>query len=121
MAGHQARYGRFAALAAASILAACSGGAGGGRGPSEHLADRSAAAGDFETAAALYHQAFEANPQSVDALVGLGRSYAGMGEYARAQQVLTEASRASRTTRACCSRSPGWSSGQGRRSRRSTS
>ena len=34
-----------------------------------------------------------ANPNSVDALVGLGRSYAGMGQYARAEQALNEANR----------------------------
>ena len=73
--------------------AACSGVPGGGRGPSARLADRSAAAGDFQTAAALYDQAYEANPKSVDALVGLGRSYAGNGQFSRAEQALNEANR----------------------------
>ena len=55
------------------------------------LADRSADAGDFQTAAAFYQQAFDANPRSVEALVGLGRSYTGLGQYARAEQALVEA------------------------------
>ena len=57
------------------------------------LAERSADAGDFQTAETLYRQAFESNPGSVEALVGLGRSYAGLGQYARAEQALNEAKR----------------------------
>ena len=91
------RYGRLAAgVAALSLVAACSGGAGGFKGAggaSTHLAARSADAGDYQTAEALYRQAFEANPNSVEALLGLGRSYAGMGQYARAEQALNEANR----------------------------
>ena len=83
--------GRLAGVAAVALLAGCAGGAGGGG--SSHLADRSADAGDYQTAAALYRQEFDANPRSVDALVGLGRSYAGMGQYARAEQALSEAGR----------------------------
>ena len=55
------------------------------------LAERSANAGDFQTAAAFYQQAFDDNPRSVEALVGLGRSYTGLGQYARAEQALVEA------------------------------
>ena len=36
------------------------------------LADRAATGGDYQTSATLYRQAFEANPKSLDALVGLG-------------------------------------------------
>jgi Flp pilus assembly protein TadD len=94
MARFHGACGRLAAgLAAASILGACSAGMSDGRGSSGRLADRSADAGDFQTAAALYGQAFESNPNSVDALIGLGRSYAGMGQYTRAEQALSEANR----------------------------
>lgn len=86
--------GLFAGLAAASILGACSGGLGtGGAGSPTRLAERSADAGDFQTAATLYQQAFDRNPGSVEALVGLGRSYAGLGQFSRAEQALEEANR----------------------------
>ncbi len=78
------------------LLGGCAGGMSGGEtapGSPLRLADRAAAAGDFETSAALYTQAFDANPKSVDALVGLGRSYSGLGQHARAEQALLEASR----------------------------
>ena len=88
-------YARLAAGLTIVSLAACSGGTGSVRGTSTRLADRSAEAGDYETAEALYRQAFDANPKSVEALVGLGRSYAGMGQYARAEQALNEAQRRS--------------------------
>lgn len=58
-----------------------------------HLAERAAEAGDFQAAAGLYQQTFDANPGSVEALVGLGRSYAAMGQYSRAEQALLEANR----------------------------
>ena len=83
------------AVLAASLLAACAGGPGAGDrapGSPSRLADRAAASGDFATSATLYRQAFDANPNSLDALVGLGRSYAGLGQYARAEQALLEAS-----------------------------
>ena len=67
------------------------------------LADRSADAGDFQTAATFYQQAFDDNPQSVEALVELGRSYTGLGQYARAEQALVEAQTGGRATRRCCS------------------
>ena len=68
-------------------------GQAGGGGSSSRLAERSADAGDYQTAEALYRQAFQADPNSIEALVGLGRSYAGMGQYARAEQALNEANR----------------------------
>ncbi len=84
--------GLAGSLALASTLGACSSpGMGAKSGSPTRIADRSADAGDFETAAAFYQQAFDANPKSVEALVGLGRSYAGMGQYARAEQALMEA------------------------------
>ena len=79
MSEMNARYGRLITLlAAGSLLGACSDGmTASGKGSSVRLADRSADAGDFQTAAAFYQQAFDANPRSVEALVGLGRSYTG--------------------------------------------
>lgn len=78
-----------------SLLAGCAGGtmAPGENAPGSplRLADRASASGDFETASVLYRQAFDANPNSVDALAGLGRSYAGLGQYERGEQALLEA------------------------------
>src|SRR5687767_160311 len=93
MSEMNARYGRLITLlAAGSLLGACAQGTGaGGKGSSVRLAERSADAGDFQTAATFYQQAFDANPRSVEALVGLGRSYTGLGQYARAEQALVEA------------------------------
>jgi Flp pilus assembly protein TadD len=93
MSETNARYGRLITLlAAGSLLGACAQGMGGsGKGSSVRLAERSADAGDFQTAATFYQQAFDANPRSVEALVGLGRSYTGLGQYARAEQALVEA------------------------------
>ena len=84
----------FAGVAALSLLGACAGGGGlgkAGSGSSGRLAARSAAAGDYASAAAFYQQEFDKNPNSVDALVGLGRSYTGLGQYSRAQQALLAA------------------------------
>ncbi|MCB1404565.1 MAG: tetratricopeptide repeat protein, partial [Rhodobacteraceae bacterium] len=84
----------LAALAAATFLTACSGGPGagiGGSGSSMSLAEKAMSAGDYGTAANLYQQAFDANPRSVDPLVGLGRSYTGLGQFSRAEQALLEA------------------------------
>jgi Flp pilus assembly protein TadD len=89
-----AHYARLAAgLAAASLIGACSSGGLGQAGPGSpaRLAQRSADAGDFESAAAFYQQAYTANPNSVEALVGLGRSYTGLGQYSRAEQALVAA------------------------------
>lgn len=86
--------GILTALMAASVLSACSGGLGNGMGASPtRLAERSADAGDFQTAATLYQQAFDRNPKSVEALIGLGRAYAGLGQFSRAAQALDEANR----------------------------
>lgn len=83
-----------AGLAALSLLGACNGGLGGaGAASPSRLAERSADAGDFQTAATLYQQAFDADPTSVEALVGLGRAYAGLGQFSRAEQALNEANR----------------------------
>jgi len=84
----------FAGVAALSLLGACAGSGGlgkAGSGSSGRLAARSAAAGDYASAAAFYQQEFEKNPNSVEALVGLGRSYTGLGQYSRAQQALLAA------------------------------
>ena len=59
--------------------------------PSLRLADRAAAQGEHETAATLYQNAFSSNPDSVDALVGLGRSYRHLGQSRRGEQALREA------------------------------
>ena len=93
MSETNARYGRLITLlAAGSLLGACAQGMGeSGKGSSVRMADRSADAGDFQTAATFYQQAFDDNPRSVEALVGLGRSYTGLGQYARAEQALVEA------------------------------
>ena len=55
------------------------------------LADRAAEQGDHETAATLYRNAFSSNPDSVDALVGLGRSYRHLGQSRRGEKALREA------------------------------
>ena len=93
MSEKHARYGRLITLlAAGTLLGACSQSTGGGGpGSTTRLAERSANAGDFQTAAAFYQQAFDENPKSVEALIGLGRSYTGLGQYARAEQALVEA------------------------------
>lgn len=88
--------GRAVAVTAFLILSACAGGAGGGGSEaalSLRLADRAVAGGDFQTAATFYRQAFEQNPRSREALVGLGRAYSGMGQHVRGEQALLEASR----------------------------
>jgi cytochrome c-type biogenesis protein CcmH/NrfG len=84
----------LAVLAAATFLTACTGTTGkgiGGSGSSLSLAGKAMSAGDYGTAASLYQQAFDANPRSVDPLIGLGRSYTGLGQYSRAEQALLEA------------------------------
>jgi Flp pilus assembly protein TadD len=58
---------------------------------SMRLADSAAAQGDHETAATLYRQEFTANPDSIDALLGLGRSYRNLGQTQRGEQALREA------------------------------
>ncbi len=91
------RSNRTRSTAAAAVLALLAGCAGGPMGPgngsssSTSLADRAAAAGDYNTSASLYQTALDANPRSVAPLVGLGRSYTGLGQYARAEQALLEA------------------------------
>lgn len=55
------------------------------------LADSAAAQGDHETAATLYRREFAANPDSIDALVGLGQSYRNLGQTRRGEQALREA------------------------------
>jgi Flp pilus assembly protein TadD len=86
-----ARRGRMAALvAAASLVAACAQEAG-NSASSLRVAERAAQGGDHETAATLYRQAFDADPRSIEALVGLGQSYGAMGQTARAEQALLEA------------------------------
>ena len=74
MTRFQTHTGRLAAgVAVAAILSGCAGGAPGAGGAAPaRLAARSAEAGDYQTAETLYRQAFEADPNSVDALVGLG-------------------------------------------------
>ena len=90
MARFPKRYARLAAGAAAvSLLGACAD----GHGSPARLAERSADAGDYQTAETLYREAFDRDPNSIDALIGLGRSYAGMGQYNRAEQALNEANR----------------------------
>lgn len=62
-----------------------------GEPSSLRLADRAADQGDYETAATLYRNEFTENPDSVDALVGLGRSYRNLGQTNRGEQALREA------------------------------
>ena len=83
-------------LAAAFALSGCAAindqfGGGDTAPPSLRLADRAAEQGDHETAATLYRNAFSSNPDSVDALVGLGRSYRHLGQSRRGEQALREA------------------------------
>lgn len=96
MAAKAPRYEHLiASLAALLILSGCAGDLGrfGVTRPDSTLsiASRAADAGDYETSARLYRQAFDANPKSIDALAGLGRSYAGLGQFARGEQALLEA------------------------------
>ena len=89
-----ARYGRLIALlagglAARGLLAGRPARAAGLAGAGWPTARPTPATS--QTAAAFYQQAFDANPNSVEALVGLGRSYTGLGQYARAEQALVEA------------------------------
>jgi Flp pilus assembly protein TadD len=90
MPDFQRRAGLLAVLAAMAISGCASGPFSRGPEPGSplRLAERAAAAGDHQTSATLYRQAFEADPRSIDALVGLGRSYAGLGQFARAEQAL---------------------------------
>ena len=60
----------------------------------------------MHSAAAFYQQAYDENPRSVEALVGLGRSYTGLGQYSpRAEQALLAArvAAAERPARCCSS------------------
>ena len=84
------------AICVVAALAGCSGVTDGFGGredepPSLRLADRAADQGDFETAATLYRREFADNPDSVEALVGLGRSYRNLGQANRGEQALREA------------------------------
>lgn len=49
--------------------------------------------GDYPEAARLYERAVAADPRSVPALVGLGRTYASMGQFERAKNALENAER----------------------------
>jgi Flp pilus assembly protein TadD len=99
MSGNHARVRRLpVSLAAILILGACNGmpgKVGGGGSTSLSLADRAVNAGDYETAVSLYQQAYDANPRSTAALLGLGRGYAGLGQYSRSEKALEEAERRS--------------------------
>lgn len=55
------------------------------------LAESAESQGDHETAATLYRQEFSANPDSIDALLGLGRSYRNLGQTDRGEKALREA------------------------------
>lgn len=93
MPDHQRRAGWLAVVGAMATSGCASGPVSRGSEPGSplRLAERAAAAGDHQTSATLYRQAFEADPESIDALVGLGRSYAGVGQFARAEQALLSA------------------------------
>lgn len=55
------------------------------------VAQASFAVGDYPEAAQLYEKVSQTEPGSVSALIGLGRSYAAMGQIARAQSALDRA------------------------------
>jgi Flp pilus assembly protein TadD len=83
-------------VVASLLLAGCAAngdglGSGNSAPSSLRLADSAAAQGDHETAAALYRREFAANPDSIDALVGLGQSYRNLGQTRRGEQALREA------------------------------
>jgi len=96
--GQVVRVTRRSGLAFAAILtiSGCAAindefGQGNGAPSSLRLADSAAAQGDYETAATLYRKEFSSNPESVDALVGLGRSYRNLGQTRRGESALREA------------------------------
>lgn len=98
IAENVARFARGAGLAVVTTLVISGCGANGipfdtsePEPSSLRLADRAAAQGDHETAATLYRREFTANPDSVEALVGLGRSYRNLGQSRRGEHALREA------------------------------
>lgn len=94
---YRARTGRIGStLCFVLITAGCSGVGAFSSGNDQdisslRLADRAAEQADYQTAAALYRREFAENPDSIDALVGLGRSYRNLGQAGRGEQALQEA------------------------------
>ncbi|MDZ4394213.1 MAG: tetratricopeptide repeat protein [Cypionkella sp.] len=57
----------------------------------EQVAQAAYSIGDYQESARLYELAAGRDPRSVEALLGLGRSYIGLGQYSRASNALTRA------------------------------
>lgn len=55
------------------------------------LADQTAAQGDWQTAERLYRDEFEQSPGSINAMVGLGRTYIELGQISRGRSALLAA------------------------------
>lgn len=66
-------------------------GGGTSAGNTTKVADAAYGVGDYAEAARLYERAAATSPRSVDALLGLGRSYGAMGQFIRAQNALDSA------------------------------
>lgn len=62
-----------------------------GQTETEQVAAAALAVGDAEEAARLYERAAQKQPDSVTALLGLGRSYAALGQFGRAASALSRA------------------------------
>ena len=77
------------------LLAGCISGLPGDQRLSEpdmlELADRTYAQGDWQTAEQLYRDAFEQSPRSIEAMVGLGRTYIELGQISRGRSALLAA------------------------------
>lgn len=76
------------------LLAGCMMGAGtpGSRAPeTEQVAQAALSVGEYEEAARLFERAAERDPRSVNALLGLGKSYTELGQFSRASNALNAA------------------------------
>lgn len=60
-------------------------------GAGEQVADAAASVGDHAEAARLFEKSIEADPDSVNILLGLGRSYIALGQLKRAENALLRA------------------------------
>ncbi|NPD17014.1 tetratricopeptide repeat protein [Xinfangfangia sp. D13-10-4-6] len=62
------------------------------RSETEQIAEAARSVGEYEEAARLFERAAERDPQSVNALIGLGRTYTELGQFNRAANALNTAS-----------------------------
>lgn len=53
-----------------------------------NLGDRTASDGDYRSALTFYRQALDANPGRISAMIGMGRSFEGLGQFGRAERSL---------------------------------